>query len=148
MRYTYSLLGILCIFCHAFSYAQVRTDTLVTGNFNNVKVEQFVRELESQTSFHFYYDPRQVDSIQVNVSVEKKPLEEVLELAFANSDIHFSIDQHHNIFLTKSKMIVTQLPEGFFEKRNINDTSISNTARVELNNSNKIVSASLENRLY
>src|SRR5690349_23991348 len=102
MRYPYCLLTVLFIFCYGISFSQARTDTLITGNFKDLKVEQFIRELENQTSYHFYYDPNQVDSLSINVSVQRQPLQKVLELAFSNTDIHFSIDQHNNVFLLKS----------------------------------------------
>jgi len=148
MRYPYCLLTVLFIFCYGISFSQAKSDTLITGNFKNLKVEQFIRELENQTSHHFYYDLSQVDSLLINVSVERQPLQKVLQLAFSNSDIHFSIDQHNNVFLLKSRIIKTELPEGFFEKKNIKDTVSNNVADIDLNNNNKTVSASLENKVY
>src|SRR5881227_1768055 len=101
MRYSYCLFAALLIFFYSHSFAQDKGDSLVTGNFKDLKAEQFIRELESQTSFHFYYDPKQLDSLQINVTVDHLPLKKVLTLAFENTTIHFSIDQHKNIFLTK-----------------------------------------------
>jgi hypothetical protein len=54
--------------------AQEKSDTLVTGDFSEMKIEQFARELEAQTGFHFYYISSQFDSLQINFSVKEQPL--------------------------------------------------------------------------
>src|SRR6185295_19202487 len=112
-------------------------------------IEQFAREIETQTGFHLYYISSQFDSVKINVSVKEQPLKKVLELAFANTSFHFSIDQRKNVFLIKDKTITPGLPVGFFEKtKNKNDTAANNIADIDLTNDTKAVSASMENKLY
>src|SRR6478735_2983092 len=126
MRYIYFLLVVFSLFYTGLS-AQEKTDTLVTGDFKEMKIEQFARELEAQTGFHFYYISNQFDSLQITVSAKEQPLKKVLELAFANTSFHFSIDQRKNVFLIKDKTITPGLPVGFFEKtKNKNDTAANN----------------------
>jgi hypothetical protein len=147
MRHTYILLVIL--FFYSCLSAQGKNDPLITGDFKELKIEQFIRELDAQTGFHFYYDQQQFDSLQINFSVKDQPLQKVLELAFANTGFHFSIDQHNNVFLLKDKMIRTDLPAGFFEKiKSVNDSAGNHIADIELTDNSKTVSASLENKLY
>jgi hypothetical protein len=149
MRYIYFLLAVLCSLFYTELSAQEKSDTLVTGDFKELKIEQFVQELETQTGFHFYYISNQFDSLQINVSVKEQPLNKVLELAFANTSFHFSIDQRKNVFLIKGKTITPELPVGFFEKtKNKNDTVANNIADIELTSDAKTVSASMENKLY
>ena len=149
MRYIYFLLAVLFSLFYTGLSAQEKTDTLVTGDFKEIKIEQFVRELETQTGFHFYYISNQFDSLQINLSVKEQPLKKVLELAFVNTSFHFSIDQRKNVFLIKDKTITPDLPAGFFEKtKNKNDTVANNISDIDLTNDTKAVSASMENKLY
>jgi len=149
MRYVYFLLTVLSFLCYTGLSAQEKTDTLVTGEFDEMKIEQFVRELESQTGFHFYYISTQFDSLKINLSAKAQPLRKVLELAFVNTNFHFSIDQHKNVFLIKDKTINPELPIGFFEKTKGNvDTISSNVADIDLARDARAVSATMENKLY
>src|SRR5215831_15480940 len=143
MRHIYFLFPVLFCFFYADLSAQEKTDTLVTGDFKEMKIEQFVRALEAQTGFHFYYISNQFDSLQINVSVKEQPLKKVLELAFANTSFHFSIDQRKNVFLIKDKTITPDLPVGFFDKtKTKRDTIITNGADIDLLADTRTVSAS------
>src|SRR5512143_2452594 len=147
MRRIGFLLGVL--FFYSGLSGQVKTIPLITGDFKDLKIEQFVGELEARTGFHFYYDKKQFDSGQINVSVKDQPLEKVLSLALDTSRFHFGIDQHNNVFLLKDRAIRTDLPIGFFEKTTLaNDTIIGNVRDLELTGNGKPVLASLENKLY
>ncbi|HEV8506013.1 MAG TPA: hypothetical protein VGQ53_11455, partial [Chitinophagaceae bacterium] len=149
MRYVYCILTFLSfLFCTGLS-AQEKSDTLVTGDFSEMKIEQFVRELEVQTGFHFYYISNQFDSLKIDFSVKQQPLRKVLELAFVNTSFHFSIDQRKNVFLIKDKTITPELPVGFFDKtKSKTDTIGNNIAGIDLANDARAVSASMENKLY
>src|SRR5436190_17731026 len=142
-----SLLLVLS-FVYACLSGQVKTGPLITGDFKDLKIEPFVRELETQTGYRFYYDQRQFDSVQINLSVKDQPLAKVLSLAFDTARFHFSIDERNNVFLLRDRMIRTELPVGFFEKNQVSDTAVNNIADVLSTENTKAVSASLENKLY
>jgi hypothetical protein len=55
MRYIYFLLAVLSSLFYTGLSAQEKSDTLVTGDFKEMKIEQFARELEAQTGFHLLY---------------------------------------------------------------------------------------------
>src|SRR5258708_22936316 len=115
MRHIYFLLVILFSLFYCGLSGQ-ENNPLITGNFKELKIEQFIRELEAQTGFHFYYDQNQIDSLQINFSVKNQPLQKVLDLAFGTTSFRFSLDQHKNVFLIKDKIIRTDLPPDFFKK--------------------------------
>ncbi|MEO6962325.1 MAG: hypothetical protein ABIY90_10170, partial [Puia sp.] len=46
--------------------AQRNPQNLITGNFHDLNIEQFAEELESQTSYYFYYDISVFDSLKIN----------------------------------------------------------------------------------
>ena len=51
------------------SFAQETKNDLISGSFNQASFEQFAKKIEEQTSFRFYFDPTQLDSISVTISV-------------------------------------------------------------------------------
>src|SRR5688572_936910 len=92
----------LCFICHfsIFTYAQDKKQELITGDFRGVGISEFVRQVEAQTSYRFFYDPGVFDLIVVNAEIKNLPVKEVLEKIFANSEYSFSIDQNR-VFLLK-----------------------------------------------
>jgi hypothetical protein len=140
---------VTIFFSLAALMVQGQSRPLITGNFKDLKTEEFVRKLEVASGFRFYYDSLQVDSIRINLAVTELPLDKVLEQAFVNTSLYFSIDRYNNVFFTKGKTIRTDLPAGFFGKaKSSEDTIRSNSYTMELIKDSAIISASLENKLY
>lgn len=104
------------VFLSIQTFAQQTKDTLISGDFHNMPFVQFVQKVELATPYHFYYDPNDVDSITVNLSVNKKPLSEILGQIFHSTGLHFAID-HHQVFITKQYAIQTGLPPEFFSAK-------------------------------
>lgn len=88
----------------------------VSGTFNQLPAEAFFRQIEQQTPYFFYYDIKQLDSTRINLSVKDQPLTRVLEQAFQNTDIRFSVDDQDRVYITRKVQILTTLPAGFFEQ--------------------------------
>ena len=147
MRHSYFILIIFFSFFYSIA-VQGQTRPLITGNFKELKLGQFIRELESSSGYHFYYDSLQVDSIQVNLTVKDQPLDKVLEKALANTGFNFSIDQYNNVFLIRDIIIKTDLPAGFFGTKTTVDSIINPVADLESARGSNVISASLENKLY
>jgi hypothetical protein len=121
----------------------------VSLELKDVRIDTFVTELESQTGYHFYYDPAQFDSLRVSISVTNVPLSKVLELVFANSDYHFAIPENQNyVLLTKGIAINTSLPAGFLTKGS--DTLQRDQAAMPYYGDKKKTrsDASIENKLF
>jgi hypothetical protein len=117
----YNLLLFILISSSAFGQQR----NLINGNFSNLTFTKFVDAIESQTDYHFYYDPLYTDSLTINIEVENKPVNRVLDAAFAGTNFHYAIDQYNNIFITHLREILTRLPPDFFGK----DSSSSKEAR-------------------
>jgi hypothetical protein len=147
MRHSYFILIIFFSFFYSIA-VQGQTRPLITGNFKELKLAQFIRELESSSGYHFYYDSLQVDSIQVNLTAKDQPLDKVLEKALANTGFNFSIDQYNNVFLIRDIIIKTDLPAGFFGTKTTVDSIINPVADLESARGSNVISASLENKLY
>ncbi|MEP6583785.1 MAG: TonB-dependent receptor [Ginsengibacter sp.] len=94
--------------------AQKKDMPLVTGEFKNISAEEFLLQVEKQSGYHLYFDKSQLDSITIDISVDRKPLTEVLEAAFANTKIDVAYYEPDNIFISKGLLVETELPDGFF----------------------------------
>lgn len=148
------LLTIFFICCFSFflssTKAQENNIPLVSGEFTNVGAERFLLQLEKQTGFRLYFDKEQLDSITVNISFDKKPLIEALQLALNNTKLEISYYAPDIVFISKGMMVRTELPNGFFnnERKDKNelqpDSSFDAYAAPETPSQNAIQ----QNKLY
>ncbi|HTH54400.1 MAG TPA: TonB-dependent receptor [Cyclobacteriaceae bacterium] len=83
----------------------------------NAPFEEFVKSIERQTNFHFYYDRRHTDSLSITITAASKPLASVLRQALQGTGFDFSFFEK-SIFISKNRTIYTELPVGFFDKGN------------------------------
>ena len=142
----------LCFFLIAVSaYSQETKPVLITGDFRGVTIDEFVKQIESKTSFHFYYDPAQFDLLVVNAEMKDKTIEDVLNEIFKNSEYKFTIYQHHIFLLKGQQNINTNLPLGL--AATLKDSAywkqLALAANAAGNTKNKTVSkALLDNKLH
>ncbi|HZY81231.1 MAG TPA: TonB-dependent receptor [Cyclobacteriaceae bacterium] len=87
----------------------------VTGNFSNTRFQEFAKQIESQTDFHFYYRVGDVDSVFVTVNATNDPVAKVLETGLTGTPLQFNIHET-NIYITKDRAIMTTLPVDFFNQ--------------------------------
>ena len=127
------------------SYAQTPGLPRVTGEYRNLSMDTFLRQLEQQTGYHFYYNVLQFDSMQVNLSLKDKPLQDALKTAFAGTGIAFSIDRENHVFINKGITVQTELSKIFFTATAADVKDTSNTAADFLSPLKKTVS---EDSLY
>jgi hypothetical protein len=139
----------ICIVLACFSAkAQNTVNKLVNADFKQARIEEVVSSLETQSGYHFYYDPAKFDSLRVTLQVTAKPLDEILRLAFNNTNYHFAI-ANEQVFLTRGQEIRPDLAAGYF------GNTISNTNTHDLNTSGynttgvkEAVRATTENKVY
>jgi hypothetical protein len=122
----------------------------VSGEFKNISAEKFLLQLEKQTGFHLYFDTSQLDSITVDISVNNKPLTEVLKQAFTNTKLEVAYYAPDNIFISKGLVVQTELPNGFFNNNTNNKKEILQDTSFDIysNTENKVPGATLQNKLY
>lgn len=106
------LLFSLLMILNSIAFAQ--ESNLIKGNFINVNFEEFVASIEKQTNYKFYYDRAELDSFKVSIEVKNAFLPPLLLKIFEQSDFEFSIDRKNNVFVTRTKPLQLNLPEGFF----------------------------------
>ncbi|WP_460622662.1 carboxypeptidase-like regulatory domain-containing protein [Hymenobacter tenuis] len=110
--YRFVLLVFWCAgsFC---SYGQT-PEPSVSGTFQGLSLEQFVRQLQAQTSYRFFFDSTAVRGVSVTMQVQAQPLSSVLRQALAPTGLHFAIDEEHNVFISARGVVSTNLPESYF----------------------------------
>jgi hypothetical protein len=88
----------------------------ISGDFQGMTFQQFTDAVEKQSDYKFYYKKVWADSIKVRVTGGERPLEQVLDEMFTNTDFHYAIDAGHRVFITKTRQIATGLASGFFNR--------------------------------
>ena len=96
------------------SSAHAQRTQLISGKFTSTRFDQVVETIEQQTAYRFYYDKRWTDSLLVNITVDRKPVTEMLQQIFSGTIFHFAIDPDNRIFITRERPILAHLPVGFF----------------------------------
>ena len=96
-----SLIG----FCQAFATSTYSQTTRLTFDVQNVKLKEFLTEIESASEFYFIYSSKLVD-VQMNVTVkaDNSKIDEILNLALKGSDIDYSIINKQIILSPKAMM--------------------------------------------
>lgn len=149
--------GILLLFLFSTKIiAQKKDDGLITADFTKASFAEFVQKVESQTSYHFYYDAVSLDSLVVTISVKNAHLTSVLDKLFERTKFHYALDKDGNIFVTKGFTLAAKLPYGFFNGRKDTTEMLAKTDREDLNSSSETVKGnpkanaqiSIENKLF
>ncbi len=85
----------------------------VTGQFHGVSFDRFVELVEGTTRYRFFYDPAWTDSLVVDTEASREALGAVMERVFFETDLHYAIDAAGNVFVTRERMIMTDLPPAY-----------------------------------
>ena len=148
MRKTY-LLSFCFLFFLQIASAQQSNIKLISVNFRQATSAQFVNDLESKSSYHFYYDPVSFDSLKVTLQVNDKSVEAILDMAFKNTDYHYAITQQQQVFLTKGRQIKTELAPGFLQAATkVQNNQPSVVADYTDEKDKKVADATTENKIY
>jgi hypothetical protein len=112
-------------------------------------MEEVVKQLEASSSYHFYYDHLETDSISFSFSGNSVTIPFVLEQVFKNSLYHVAIDTAANrVFITKKYIVQTSLPKNFWGGDKMPGTNtVINNAEPSSKQKNKL-KATEENKLF
>lgn len=135
-------LVVVCMLCSLHSFAQKDSSIKVTVDIRNASMETFVQKLEKQTGLRFFYDVSQIDSALITIAANQQPLQKVLEQAFVNMDLFYTIDDLGNVFITKGKALVLKLP------KETNKQQVALAADTAKGANGSGPAAALENKLY
>ncbi|MEP7252975.1 MAG: carboxypeptidase-like regulatory domain-containing protein [Ginsengibacter sp.] len=129
---------------HKLSAQQVK----VSGDFQNVLFPDFVKQVETDADWHFYYNQQEMDSFVVNAQIDHKTVAEALTQIFTNTPYRFSIDTFRHVFVTKNNTIQTTLADDFFDPSINMAIKEPNIEKPEAISKEKISLNFTENKLY
>ncbi|GAB2594719.1 TonB-dependent receptor domain-containing protein [Spirosoma areae] len=110
-------------------FGQIPTGKLIRGTFTNLRFEQFAQAIEAQTSYRFFFNPVDVDSLTVDMQVDNQPLQAVLRQLFTGTKYAYALDNQQRVYITLDRPIRTELPIGFFQRgRSTTETDTTLTA--------------------
>jgi outer membrane receptor protein involved in Fe transport len=147
MKKLYLLLFFFLVILKS-SFAQQGEEKTISVNFQQAKIEQFVRDLESKTGYHFYYDPMQFDSVKFTLQATDKSLKNVLDIAFQNTAFRYAITKQQQVFLTRGRVIVPELAAGFFNTQPVAASKNTTVADYTDEKTQKAPVATTENKIY
>jgi hypothetical protein len=146
MRHLYHIFLIsIGFFLAQVAVGQTPNQPVISGQFNDIPFSQFVRDLESRTPYHFYYNSSAVDSLRVRLQVTEKALPYILSRVFEGTSLRFAIDGRMRVFITVDQAIRPDLPIGFFE-RGVGNTP--DTAGIDFGTAREKARLSLETKLF
>jgi len=142
-----AILAFYIVCSLSFAYAQ-NSVRLIDVDFKQAGISQIVTDLKLKTGFTFYYDPVQLDSLKVTLTVNQKPLTVVLDKIFENSPYHYVITGQDEVILTKNSRIVTELAAGFFDNKPGQENQPAVLPDFAGTDQKKTVAATSENKIY
>ena len=89
MRLIQSCLPV--IFCLSCFTVTAQDQKLITGNFTGYRFPRLVRKLNHKRSYHIYYDSTETDSIEINLNANELTLQQVFDIIFKSTDIHYAV---------------------------------------------------------
>jgi hypothetical protein len=98
----------------AVSLSTAQRQTTVSGNFTNLTFDQFVKDIESKTPYHFYYRSAWTDSLKINTTAKQESLSTLLTRIFEGTDLRLAITAGSEVFITKERNVLTTLADGFY----------------------------------
>ncbi|MBV9989188.1 MAG: TonB-dependent receptor [Chitinophagaceae bacterium] len=113
-----SSLVYLLILTGAFFSPQrgIAQEQRITVNLANASLPVLAQEVERQSSYRFYFDPAETDSLRVTVAVNNVTIDAFLQQVFQNTGFLYAVDRQGRIFISKKNKIQTSLPAGFFNR--------------------------------
>src|SRR6187401_1823965 len=89
-----------CLLLHINALAQ--PSSKISGDFAGTSFDAFVKEVEAQVPYHFYYNKKDLDSFTVNVKAVQLTVSDLLQKVFAGTHHRFAFDAQGNIFITQN----------------------------------------------
>lgn len=112
-------LQLIILLFAALSYfqglAQSGLEKKLTMRLDSARFHEFVKQVESQTDYYFYYDDTRFDSLTLDLDVKDLTIGEVLDQVFRGSDFEYAIDAQKRVYITQGPRIITALQPGLFD---------------------------------
>ncbi|MCF2445605.1 TonB-dependent receptor [Dyadobacter sp. CY345] len=96
------------------SWGQSVTEPRISMRLDSARFNDFVKDVERQTGYFFYYDAARFDSLTIDLEVKDQTIRTVLEQVFRGSDFTYAIDAYKRVYITEGQKIITQFQPGLF----------------------------------
>jgi TonB-linked SusC/RagA family outer membrane protein len=124
----------------------------ITLSKRNITLEQFFKEIKSQSGYDFLYEPQELrDANRININVSSVELKKVLDDVFNRQPLTYSIDQNTIVIRRKAKSILEVIGD-FMKKINITGNVVDDKgaalpgATVKVKNSSKTVITNIQGK--
>jgi hypothetical protein len=105
---------ILLFFCFQFIYAQDESKQNISISFENSSTANVIKRIEELTKYRFYFVEDWLGDERISGQYKDVSLKTLLDSIFKNTIINYYISPDDKIILTRSVLIYTSLPNGFF----------------------------------
>src|SRR5665213_181846 len=122
----------------------------ISGNFEGYSFARMVNEIEAQSNYHIYYDPADVDSLQINIKTDQATISQLFDRLFKNTDFHYALTVEGDVFISRKLSIQTSLPEHFFDpgKNGTDTSSVQDFYAEDVSSAKTNLKISAENKLF
>src|SRR5260221_9813167 len=83
-----------------FSNLKGQDKKLFSGKFEGYSFDEFARQVEAVTHYHFYFDPAEADSIPFNIQADHISLTRILDKYLEGTGLFYSIDSSDRVFIS------------------------------------------------
>src|SRR5436305_1249249 len=144
MKKLFSLIFFLCCL-------KASSQTLFNVDADSLRFEYFVHLIESNSNYFFYFDTAQVNKLNVTIHAKTEPLENILDKIFANTELHYAIDDSNHVFVTGGFAIQTSLPKNFLNTQTVKTDTAFTPPQIELTGNSTTkekIKIAVENKLF
>jgi hypothetical protein len=103
------------LFLAGNSYAQNTAEKKISIRLDSARFDDFVKQVETQTGYYFYYEKSRFDSLTLDLNVKDLSIREALDQVFKGSEFEYAIDAQKRIYITHGQRIITQLTPNLFD---------------------------------
>ena len=107
---------LVCFLALCFNASYGQRQELITLDASGLTFDTFVKKIEEQTEYRFFYKPTWTDSLSIDFNTTNKTIEEVLTQLFAPLELYFFIDKNKGVFITYRRKIFNELPVDYFQE--------------------------------
>ncbi|MEO6685342.1 MAG: STN domain-containing protein, partial [Dyadobacter sp.] len=106
---------LICVlFFSQLARGQNVAEPRITIHLDSARFNDFVKDVERQTGYFFYYDAARFDSLTIDLDVKDQTIRTVLDQVFRGSDFTYALDAGKRVYITEGQKIITQLQPGLF----------------------------------
>lgn len=102
---------------------------MFSANVRDLPFKEFIQIVEENTGASFYYLNSWFDGVNITVSGDSLSLNEVLRTSLLPAAYNFYISQRKEVFISRGRAIVTELPEYSSLGRSDNETASGESER-------------------